>query len=352
MATMFASAGDVFVPHFDQTAKLIVNYARDPKKYAVNQLMTVTPVDKPIGKFMRIKPEAQGRTSADFRNGRKWYDGSPRPIQVNTGQKHEWLEYFCQRNTVDFPLGYQTISNAVWDIVSTQSNALANLMMTDRAAEAYAVLQDSANYASGNTATATVSSGSGGKWDVSTSALRYIQKSLMYGVEKIVQATMNGVSADDLVLVVSPTVARQMAESGEVADYLAQNPDATRYIQGELFQKQLMQYGLPPRLYGINVVVDPLVVDSAALDTSDTTSKSFIAGATSAYLIARPGSIDSNAGGSSFSFLHCFSYKGEEMLVETVDDYINKRQILAVTDNRHIRSVASEAGFVFTEVVD
>jgi hypothetical protein len=348
MATMYAGPNNVFVPAFDTQAKLIVNYSRDPKKYIIINLMTITTVDKPIGKYMRIKPEVQGQVNSVTGQSSRWADGAPRPIMLETGQKFEWLEYFAERYVMDFPIGWATEENAVWDIVASQSGALANRLMSLRAYDFYTVLQDSGNYATGNTATATTAGG--GKWDVATLTNRYIQKSLRYGVQAILKATMNAVTADDLILVVGPEVAGQMAESAEVADFIAQNPDAVRFLQGSLFEKQLSQFGLPPRLYGINVVVDPLVLDESALGA--TSSKTFVSGATTAYLIARPGSLNGNAGGSSFSFIHNFMWKGKEMETEVIDDPLNKRKILSVTEWRQIKAVATEAAFLFTEVVD
>lgn len=347
MATMYAGYGNVFVPSFDKQANLIINYARDPKKYAINSLMTHTPVSEPIGRFPRIKPEAQGQITANTGQSSRWADGAPRPIMLETGQKHEWLSYFCDRYIQDFPIGYETEKNAAWDIVTTQTNALANRMMSLRAYDFYTVLQTTGNYATGNFSdTATLA---GGVWSSATSTNRYIQKSLRAGVAQIVKATMNGVTADDCVLVVGPTVAGKMAESAEIADYLAQNPDATRYIEGDLFKNQLANYGLPPRLYGISVVVDPLVLEQSSFGA--TANKVFATGDTSAYLITKGGSLNGMAGGGSFSFIHCFEYTPEEFLVETIDDYINKRKILSVVDTRQVASVASESGYLFTNCV-
>lgn len=347
MATMFAGPNNVYTPHFDEQAKLIVNYSRDPKKFVCNQLMTVSSVKLQEGYYPKIKPETQGRTSSDMRKGRKWAPGNPRPIQVNNGLKVEWLSYKAYRNIADVPIDYTTEQQAVFDIVSVQSAHLASLMMTDRAAELYTVLADTSNYDSNNTATATAAGG--GQWSAATSTNRYIQKSLRAGVEAVIKATMNGVTADDLYLVISPVVAGKMAESAEIADYLAQNPVAKEYLQGNAFAQQVANYGLPPVLYGIKIMVDPLVTETADLEA--TSSKSYAAGTSSAYLVARPGSINGNAGGANFSFVHCFSYTPEEMLVEVTDDVVNKRKILSVVDTRVIQGVAPEAGFLFTSVV-
>jgi hypothetical protein len=345
---MYAGPNNVYVPAFDTQANLIVNYSRDPKKYLVNQIMTITPVSKPIGKYLRIKPEAQGQLTNQWNVSRRWADGAPRPIQLEGGQKHEWLEFFTERYIESFPIGYQTEQNAIWDIVNTQSKALANRMMTGIALEAYTELRNASNYT--NTATATVAGG--GAWSAATSTNRYIQNSLNYALEKIQQSTMNGVQAEDLVLVLSPSVAKQIAASAEIADYMAGSPFSAPFVQGEAFTNQLGNYGMPPMLYGIKVIVDPLVRDNSALGAS--TNYEFVANAGvttgSAYLIARQGALGSEAGGSNFSFLHCFKWTPEEFYTEVIDVPFDKRKVLSVVDNRQVKVVANEAAFLFTAV--
>lgn len=349
MATMFAGPQNVIVPKYDTQAKLIEGYSRNVKDYAINNIYTITTVKETVGKYLYLTPEEQGAVNSTTAASSEWVDGAPLPIMLEDGQKHEFKEYALRRYVRTFPIGWVTKQQAAWDIVASQSNVLANKLMTLRANDVYTKLLDSASYASSNTATATAAGG--GKWDVATSANRYIQKSLTYGVKTVIKATMNGVKPDDLWLVVSPDVAEEMGASGEVADYLAQNPDATRYIQGDLFKNQLMNYGLPPRLYGINVVVDDLVKETRA-NIGATSSKSFVADNDSAFLIARPGSLNANAGGSNFSFIHCFMLGGEEMKVEVKSDPINERDIIQVSEWRQVKPVASAAGFLFTAVRD
>jgi hypothetical protein len=346
MATMYAGPANVYTPAFDTQANLIINYSRNPKKFKINELMTLTPVSKQIGKYLRIKPEAQGNVTSTWNQSRRWADGAPMPLNEEGRQKHEFLEYFCERYFEGLAIGYQTEEQAIWNIVKSQSDALAGKMMTGLAVDAYAVLQDSGNY--DNTATATVAGG--GKWDVATGSNPYIQNSLNYAVEKIQQSTMNAVGPEDLVLVLSPTLAKQMAVTSEIRDFVAQQQTSPAYIEGKLFSNQLGNYGLPSILYGIKVVVDPLVRDTAAIGA--TTSKSFVAGSTTAYLISRQGALSSDVGGSNFSFLHCFTYTPEELRTDVVDDTVNLRKIIRVLHTRQVKAVATEAAFLFTACVD
>jgi len=344
---MYASHLNVYPNTFDVQSKLIVEYARNPKDFAINSLFTISSKNTPSGKYLRIVPETQGQIPSGYNKSRKWYPGQARPVQEEAGTKHEWIDFFTERFYEDYPIANEVEENAVWDIVQSQSNVLANRMMYQRADEFYTLLQDSNSYNSANADTAT--NLGGGLWSAATSANRYIQKGLLQGVQNIMKSTMGVVKPQDLVLVMGPDVARKTAASGEIADYLAQNTDATKYLEGDLFKNQLANFGMPAYLYGIKVVVDPLVIERAPLGA--TSSKSFLAGTTTAYLIARPGTLASASGGENFSFIHCFTWKGHEMEVEVQDDPFNKRKVLSVIDWRQFKVVGKEAAQLFTSVV-
>lgn len=344
---MYASSLNVYPNTFDVQSKLIVEYARNQKDWLINDLMTITSKDKPSGKYLRVVPEVQGQLPTGYNKSRKWADGHARPVQVEGGNKHEWIDYFTERYIESYPLGWGAEENAVWDIVQSQSNTLANRMMTQRADDFYTVLQDTGNYIAANTDTAT--NFGGGKWDVATSANRYIQKTLSKVTELIMKSTMGVVKPEDLVLVMGPTVARKAAASGEIADYVANSTDAARYLQADLFKNQLANFGMPPYLYGIRVVVDANVVERAPIGA--TSSKSFLAGDTAAWIFARKGGLTSASGGENFSFIHCFTWQGHEMEVDITDDPFNKRKVLSVIDWRQLKAVGKEAGSYITAVV-
>lgn len=337
-----------YVPQFDKQANLVVNYSRNWKKNKVNELWTLTPVKLEIGKYPKINPKTKINVTDTYLQSRKWSDGQLRPVHQLGHTQIEWFEYFCQRYDETEVLGYKTKAQTVFDIEQVMIDQLADRTMVSRALQFYTELQDADNYLSSGTGTATATGG--GKWDAATSTSRYIQKSLAAASQAILKNTGGSVKASDLVLVVGPSVAHKMAASAEIADYLAQNPVAPQYLQGDLFKDQLAMYGLPPYLYGIKVIVDENVRETAPL--GGTSSVSFMTGETSAYLIARQGGLVGMAGGGNFSFIHCFTYTEEEMLVETLDDPMNKRFILAVVDTRDVKVVAQEAAFLFTAVVD
>lgn len=336
-----------YVPVFDETARLVVGYSRDWKKNIVNNLMTLIPVKRELGTYPKINPQTAINVTDKYLQSRMWTDGQVAPIDQTAHTQIEWRSYFCQRYMEGEVLGWKMRDQSAFDIRQVMIDQLARRMMVGKAYEFYTIMQDTNSYLSAAVDTAT--NFGGGQWSAATSTNRYIQKTISTCVEQIVKATAGGVSAKDLVLVVGPVVAHKMAASGEIADYLGQNPIAKDFLEGDLWVDQLARYNLPPTLYGVKIVVDDNVRTTSALGA--TVSTSFMSGDTSAYLIARPGTLVGTAGGRSFSFISSFQYEAEEMLVETVDDPNNKRELLRVTDSRHILATAPEAACLITAAV-
>jgi hypothetical protein len=344
MAYQFTGPNTAYVPKFDEQARLIINYSRDPKKNLINELHTLTPVNKQVGKFPKINPLTRVNVTNTYGDSRKWGDGDPAPSHSLAANQHEWFEYFTQRYEEGYPIGYYSQAQAEWDVKKVAADTLASRLMKLRAYNFYTELQTAGNYTNTDTAT----NYGGGQWSAATSANRYIQKGLAAATEAVIKSTGEAVAAEDLVLVIGPVVAHKTAASGEIADYLAQNPIAEKYLTGALWEKQTMRFGLPPFLYGIKVVVDSQVRATNALGATDAVS--FMAGDTSAYLIARQGGLVSGVG-SNFSFIHAFVHTESEMLVEEIDDPINKRTIVRVVDDHQMKVVAKEAAALITSVV-
>ena len=346
MATSFPTYSNSFVPAYDQSAKLVVGYSRNWKEFPVNRLCTISPVDKPTGYYLRLKPEALGR-NINSPYSYAWPDGQPCPIQVENAQDFDFVQYYTQRYAKTFPVGYNTEANAVWDIVKSQSDVLANQMMTMRAMQFYSVLGTSGNYTSSNTDTAT--NLGGGFWSAGTSTNRYIQKTLMAASRAIIKNTMNGVKLQDLVLVIGPTIADAMARSAEIADYVAQSPDASKFLEFDVWNQQNRLWGLPSSLYGIQLCVDETVEEVAKI--GGTSSKSFVQGDANAFLITKQGALSGQAGGSAFSSIHMFTKSDEEMALDVIDDPLNKRRVIRLVDTWQFKLVAQESAYLITNIL-
>jgi hypothetical protein len=128
---------------------------------------------------------------------------------------------------------------------------------------------------------------------------------------------MATVTYKDLTLVIDPDAAIIMSSSQEVHWMLAQSRFALNQIKGEP-DDQNGEWGLPPKIYGMNLIVDPtLQTLSGRLVVPGTTSD--IMDYNTGLVVAQPGALKSNIGqvNSGFSTTHLFVYNGKEMVVKS-----------------------------------
>lgn len=342
----FTSPTNVFVPGFSagDTTRLIVDYSRNPKDFPVNFLASIFNVDLPQGYYAKLDPAAQARLTSSPQHY-SWADGQQRPIQVDNEQGFTFESYFAQRYARTQPIGYLTLQNASWDLDATTINVLANQMMTVRTNAFYNLVTNAANYLSTNTASAT--SLGGGFWGSATVTNRYIQKSLLTAVQQIVLNTVQAVKLSDMTLVIGPTVATAMAASGEIADMMSHSYTVSKeFLEFKVWAEQTSLWGLPPTLYGIKVVVDESVENNTQIGAGN--NNAFFAGTDAAYLMVKRDALNSVAGKGSFSTYGFFIPKGNEMVVERLDDSLNQRVVHSVTDYWDVQQVAPETAYLIT----
>lgn len=354
-STGFAGPNSVYIPAFGgkQTASLITSYARDPKKFAVNKLPTRTPSQELSGNFMQLRPEALARVINDP-NEVIWIDGQERPKGTHNLQDFRAVPYQCVRRARSAYVGWQTREQAVWDVQDTQLGTLGHQMMTQRAFAFYAVAMNSGNHLSSHVKTATAWSnigGTGGYWSAGTVTNPIIKRSLLNIANAIRMSTMDAVTYTDLTLVIPPPLAIAMSDSAEIHDYLARSPYALAQVKGDS-PSQNGQWGLPDKLYGMDLVIDgTLRTTSSRLTVPGTTVDIMSATDNEALVITTPGALGENIGQvrSSFSSMHMFVYRGEEMVVETQDEPWNKRTLLSVSETYGFNMVAPETAALVTE---
>ena len=327
-------------------AEIIVSYSRDPKTFAVNKLATITPVKLMQGLWPRVEPGALANIYNDP-NEAVWADGQPRPMGPQNTQPWGVLPYQCVRRQEPYPMGYQERDQSILPLEQMATQALAHRAMTRRAVAFYAQALNSANYPTANQGTATALAG--GKWSSATGTSPYIQISLQTIATAINQATLGALNMTDLTLVLSPNAAVKTSQTQEIREYLARSQFALDQIRGDK-PGQNANWGLPDRLYGMKLVVDPTIINSAARLQGLTPS--YVEGDTTAIILCRPGDLPSNVTQlqSSFSTWHFFVYEKEEMLTETWDDWFNKRVVTAMTDTFDIKPVGAETGGLITAI--
>ena len=343
MAAVYPGAHNVFIRDHDASNKMVVDFARNVKKFAVNRYVQVVPVEKVGGYYLRMTVEEAGRILNDQLEDVHWPDAAPAPEGNEGTETHEWFPYRTIRRAFPFLLGDLTIEQASWNILAQHSSIQSRRAMTARTQLAINTLTTQANYATGHYSAVSSISGNTGTWAQSTTARQDIKRSLHYAAEKILDDTLAGVEIDDLILVVSSGLASKMSLCQEIVDYIKGSPDALAQVRGELPGENTM-YGLPNKIYGF-----PIVVEKTRKTTTKkgaTTSKSSILSDSTAFMVARPGGLVGVADAPNFST--CVVFAQEEMTVETLRDAPNRRTMGRVVENIAVEMVAPTSGFLFT----
>lgn len=338
---------NTFVPNWEASGKLAIDFARDPNKFAINRYAQIVPTQQTIGYYLFIDPDEAGRLQNVNLSDIVWPDGNDAPTGTDGTMGFNFLGFRCTRYAPTFRIGNMAIEQADYDIVMRHAMAAAQKMMTGRTQLAASLLTNPANWPASNTAAvATGIPGNSGTWAQSTTARQDIKRSLNYAREIILDGTLAAVDVEnELHLVISTSLAAALSQSQEIVDYIKASPEALAQIRGELPGRNSF-YGLPDKLYGVPLEVEKTRKVTTPKGVAPTITSVFPT--TSASLISRVGGLEGVAGTPSFSTLTEFVYSKNEMLVETMVDTNNKRTTGRVvhTDNYVLTSTAS--GFLFT----
>jgi len=342
----YPSGFNTFVPSFDASGQMVVAFSRNPKDFALNQYVTLTPVKKSVGYFLRVTAEVAARVlNSTNLNEFIWPDSNDAPSGEWGRESFVFAPFNTTRYAFPFRIGYKAEQQADWKILALHAAFAAQDAMTARTLRVINALFNSANYAANHVSTVTALAG--GFWSAGTGTNPIIKKSLNLAAQQIQLDTIGKVKMKDLVLVIDPVIADAMGRSQEVHQFLANSPFALAEVRGDA-PNQNGAWGLPTKLYGV-----PLVVEDAVQVTSRklaaTTTRSYATGGNTAALVARPGGLTSEAGGPSFSTCHVFAY--EEMTVEQRDDPDNRRISGRVVEDYDVQIVAPAAGYVFTHIL-
>jgi hypothetical protein len=343
MAAAYPSSTNVFVPDHAASGKLVVDFARNIKDFAVNEWCQIVPVKKPIGLYLKMTIEEAGRIQQTNLANFAWPDGADAPKGDDGAESFEFATYRTERRAFPVRLGDMTIDNASWNITAQHASIKARQAMVARTQLAVTAATTSGTYDSSHRVDVTAITSNSGSWAESTSSRQDIKRSLNYAANLILQDTLNGIRMDDLILVINPTLAAEMSECQELVDYLKHSPDALAQVRGELPGKNVL-FGLPDKLYGY-----PIVVEATYKVTSKkgaTRAVSAVLPTATPFMCARPGGLVGVADAPNFS-THCL-FASEEMTVETLKDISNRYQILRVVENVAAVVVAPVSGVLFS----
>lgn len=341
MAQSMPSGTNTFIPQMVQD-NLIVCFSRKPEDFAVNRYCQIVPTPKNQAYYLYVDGSAAARlTKADLRNV-IWPDGQPRPSGDNNVAEFDFKPIATKRHSYEFTIGQMAIEQADWPIVETNTGFQGQRAMTARTMSVHAALA-AADWGS-NTATAT--SAGGGKVTAGTAASPVFKKIVNAVAQQIRKATFGAVQARDICAVMSPYIAEKMSETEEIHTYLKESPFALAQIRGDA-PSQNANYGLPDKLYGINIIVDDAYKVTSKRGATLASASVFSEDAI--YFVSRPGNLVMPYGGVSFSTIQLFVR--EEMSVEMYPDTKNRITQGYVTDDYGVYVVAPASGYYVTDAI-
>lgn len=352
MAFGYGSPTNVFMPQAD-AGGMIVAFARDPSKFPLAKYVQYAKAKEPVFYYLRLDVDSFARLVAVADN--VWAPGNDRPAGTDNHHKHDFKEVRTIRYGFTTQLGDLTVDFASWNIKQSHLIMLQQQAMTQRTQLVATLLTTTSNWASATDfnpsnhyADANALNGGAGPWNLSSEDATAanglaIKKSILEAVRRIHIDTNSIVVFDDLVLIVNPTLAEGMANSGEVNNYLKSSPVALAQVRGDE-PNQNQQWGLPERIYGLPIVVEN--TSKASNRPGATSSRSFVWPDATAVIASRKGGLEFEGGGPSFST--CQMYFLEEATVETMQDTTHRRVTVGVTENYKEVLAAPAAGFCIT----
>jgi hypothetical protein len=326
---------------------MTIDFSRNEKDFAINSYCQIQPVKLPIGYYRFVTVEEAGRIINIDMSQFAWADGMPRPEGWDGTESFEWRQFRCERYAFPTMLGDLTVDHASWDIRAEYAAKKAQQAMTARTQLAISSYTNAANYDPTHTSNVASIPGNSGPWSASTTARTDIKRSLDVAAQQILQDTLAAVNLNELMLVISPGCARQMAVSQEIVDHIKGSPDALAQIKGELPGRNAI-FGLPDKLYGYPIIVEKTVKVTTRKGAA-TTNRAFVLADGTPFMCARPGGLVGVFGAPSFSTLVIFML--EEMTVETIRDVNNRRTSLSVVENYAVVLTAPVSGYLFTGAV-
>lgn len=350
MVAQFPASSNVYVKSHEASGKMIVDFSRNTKDWAVNKYCQLIPVKKDSGYYAKMTVEVAGRILNADLSEFDWPDGQPARANMQSWgntESFEFLEFKTRRRKHDFTIGYKTADQASWDIIAQHARIHGQACMTARTQLAITAATTAGNYPAAHTSAVASISGVSGNWAASTTARMDIKRSLEHACETILDSTLAAINLDDLCLVISTGLAKELSLTQEIVDYIKGSPDALAQVRGELPNDNVF-YGLPAKLYGV-----PLVVEKTRKVTSAKGATRVVApilADSTPFITARPGELEAPySSAPSFSTLTMFVY--EDMSVESKDDSDDRLHYGRVVDDIALVVTAPVSGFLFTSAV-
>jgi hypothetical protein len=358
----YPSGYNTWVPSWEATGQ-VVAFIRDPNRFPINNYVAFRPAKKSVGLWLEFDLDHVARSLS--LEQLEWPDGGERPTGEFNLAGFEYKEYRTKRRDLAVALGRKTIAQTDWPILAYHSSMAMMQAMTALTRLTWSVLDTTSNWGTATDTAVNLGSGSG-KLDGATATagdanFLNIKKVFNKAALNILKATNSMVRKSDLWAVMSPTGAKLLSETAEIADFLKQSPFAMGQVRGDLPNRNVL-FGLPEMLYGINIAVEDTVFVSS--QKGATVSRSFVKNDDQIAFLSKvdalPGDEVGDAPTPNFSTYQVFYYNealenapsssrgnGRGLLsVETWEDVRNKRTEAHVTFDTSEKMVAATSGYL------
>ena len=347
---MLPGANNTYVENAGASNFLVTQFSRNVVDFPLNRYVQLMPgIPQSSGYYLRLDVEQSGRITDGTMNQFIWPDGSDRPRRNQSLNKYNWVRFETNRYNFDFTIGYKSKNQADFNVEDIAEADEAQLAMTARTRRVHAMLETESLWDSSHISNAADISGNTGTWAESTTARMDIKRSINYMVNQIRKDTLAAVkSKRDMHLVMNPTTAQRISENQELVNAIIQSPDSFNHFQGK--EVDYDNYGLPPRIYGLDVVVEDTVMvtsprNASTLVTEDVCEDGVV------YLLSRPGKLTARSTSRSVNFSTVMMFLYEDMNVESFDDNINRRFHGDIVDDTAEELTAPVSGFRLKNVV-
>lgn len=351
MPKVLPGAYNVFVPNAKSSGNLFVDFSRNINDFACLRYCQPVPVQQTVGLWYQMGLDQRARVTDDDAAKYLWADGTPRPTDQSNDEYFEEKPFRCERRSYSSVIGKMTSEQAAWDEIDRRSRMLAQQAMTVRTNSIISKMIDSTQYPSDHVADLAVPgaiTGVTGDWADSTTARMAIRRTLNHIKNTITLATRAAVNSDDLVLVMSPDTAEQVAVSQEIVEMIKESIVGLQYLKAaENFPKD--SYGLPPRLYNTEVIIEKTVKVTSQRGLLTQTAE-YVMPVGTVLVAHKPNSLEGVEGGRSFSTCSIHIYRNDDLTVETDDVRWDRLTNVAVTDNFDINMTAPITGFLLENV--
>ena len=308
-------------------------------------------VESPRNTGYYLKLTAQEAARVVTVNDYFWGRGATRPIHPDGLESFNFLPFATQRFDYGFNMDDDTVDQAEWDVAEQHSEIHAQKLMTARTIRALGQLTTVANFQTTNDPdmstnhTATATALSGGQIDLGSSTTPYLKKSLDKIAVLINLDTIGVVETNQIQIVSNPNVARLVAESAEIHDYLKGSPAALDEIRMATSPNARYGPGLPSSVYGYKWNVENAVKVTSR--KGDTLAKSFAYPDQTLSVVSRVGELEGVFGLPSFSTLTLFWYR-DEITIERFADPKNRLMSYHLTEDMVEIVTAPLSGYLLT----